>query len=452
MQKRTKVTIGIIGIIFLASAAILQMMFRGDRGVDVRIEETQRRDLLEVVTASGNIRPRRTVNISSDVSARVAELLVDEGQDVVQGQVLLRLEPDQYEAALSRTQASLAQAQAQQTQQEANLLRTQRDLDRLLALRSRDSILVSRQQIDDGHTNLDVSEATLASARHGVSQAQAAVEEATEQVSKTIFIAPMDGRVTRLNVEEGETVIIGTMNNPGSLVLTISDLSVIEVVVQVDETDVPQISLGDSATIRIDAFSNEYFSGQVTEIGNSAINPPSQQSAGQQAAIDFEVVITLDETGTSLRPDLSATADIVTEMRRSVISVPIIAVTVRETESSDLNQLTDRTGPGSGNSSQGENASADEEGVFIVVDGTVTFTPIKLGVAGQEYFEVLAGIDVGDNLVAGPYQMIRQLQDGDLVRNVDDEITGGFQFSIGGGGSGGGGGGSGFRIRIGGSG
>lgn len=452
MQKRTKVTIGIVVIILLASAAILQMMFRGDRGVDVRIEETQRRDLLEVVTASGNIRPRRTVNISSDVSARVAELLVDEGQDVVQGQVLLRLEPDQYEAALSRTQASLAQAQAQQTQQEANLLRTQRDLDRLLALRSRDSILVSRQQIDDGHTNLDVSEATLASARHGVSQAQAAVEEATEQVSKTIFIAPMDGRVTRLNVEEGETVIIGTMNNPGSLVLTISDLSVIEVVVQVDETDVPQISLGDSATIRIDAFSNEYFSGQVTEIGNSAINPPSQQSAGQQAAIDFEVVITLDETGTSLRPDLSATADIVTEMRRSVISVPIIAVTVRETESSDLNQLTDRTGPGSGNSSQGENASADEEGVFIVVDGTVTFAPIKLGVAGQEYFEVLAGIDVGDNLVAGPYQMIRQLQDGDLVRNVDDEITGGFQFSIGGGGSGGGGGGSGFRIRIGGSG
>ena len=454
MKKRTKVIIGITGIILLASAAALQTMFRGDRGVDVRIEVTQRRDLVEVVTASGNIRPRRTVNISSDVSARVAELLVDEGQDVQQGQVLLRLEPDQYEASLSRTQASLAQAQAQQTQQEANLLRTQRDLDRLLALRSRDSILVSRQQIDDARTNLDVSEATLASARHGVSQAQAAVEEAAEQVSKTIFIAPMDGRVTRLNVEEGETVIIGTMNNPGSLVLTISDLSVIEVVVQVDETDVPQISLGDSATIRIDAFSNEYFSGRVTEIGNSAINPPSQQSGGQQAAIDFEVVITLDETGTSLRPDLSATADIVTEMRRSVLSVPIIAVTVRETESSenqsaDLNQLTDRTGPGPGDSSQGEDSSPDEEGVFTVVDGTVTFTPIKLGIAGQEYFEVLAGIDVGDNLVAGPYQMIRQLQDGDLVRNVDDESTGGFQFSIGGGGSGGGG--SGFRIRIGGS-
>ena len=449
MQRRTKVIIGIIGIILLASAAILQTMFRGDRGIDVRIEEVQRRDLVEVVTASGNIRPRRTVNISSDVSARVAELLVDEGQDVVQGQVLLRLEPDQYEAALSRTRASLAQAQAQQTQQEANLLRTQRDLDRLLALRARDSILVSRQQVDDASTNLDVSEATLASARHGVSQAQAAVEEATEQVSKTIFLAPMDGKVTRLNVEEGETVIIGTMNNPGSLVLTISDLSVIEVVVQVDETDVPQISLGDSATIRIDAFSNEYFS----EIGNSAINPPSQQSAGQQAAIDFEVVITLNENSASLRPDLSATADIVTEMRRSVISVPIIAVTVRETESSenqsaDPTQVTGATGPGAGDSSQREDDFPDEEGVFIVVNGTVTFTPIRLGIAGQEYFEILAGVDPGDNLVAGPYQMIRQLQDGDLVRNADDDITGGFQFGIGGGGDGGG---SGFRIRIGGS-
>ena len=166
MQRRTKVIIGIILIILLASAAILQTMFGGDRGINVRIEKTQRRDLVEVVTASGNIRPRRTVNISSDVSARVAALLVDEGQDVVQGPVLLRLEPDQYEASLSRTQASLAQAQAQQTQQEANLLRTQRDLDRLLALRSRDSILVSRQQVDDARTNLDVSEATLASARH----------------------------------------------------------------------------------------------------------------------------------------------------------------------------------------------------------------------------------------------------------------------------------------------
>lgn len=456
MRKQTKVIIGIISVIVFGSTALLQTMFRGDRGVDVRIEETQLRNLVEIVTASGNIRPRRTVNISSDVSARVAELLVDEGQDVVQGQVLLRLEPDQYEAALSRTQASLAQAQAQQTQQEANLLRTQRDLDRLLTLRSRDSILVSRQQIDDARTNLDVSEATLSSARHGVSQAQAAVEEAAEQVSKTIFISPMDGRVTRLNVEEGETVIIGTMNNPGSLVLTISDLSVIEVVVQVDETDVPQISLGDSATIRIDAFSDETFSGQVTEIGNSAINPPSQQSAGQQAAIDFEVVITLDETGASLRPDLSATADIITEMRTSVISVPIIAVTVRETatavnQSIDLDQnpslrarqgSRETAGPGS----NGSNTTLDEEGVFVVVDGIVTFTPIRIGIAGQEYFEVLAGIDAGDILVAGPYQMIRQLEDGDIVNDSNNNDTGGFQFSIGGNGSG-----SGVRIRIGGS-
>jgi HlyD family secretion protein len=247
------------------------------QGIEVRTEVVQPRDLVEIVTASGNIRARRTVDISSDVSARVTELLVDEGEDVTRGQTLLRLEPDQYNAALARSRASLAQAEAQRAQQDANLIRAQRDLDRLLSLRSRDSLLVSRQQIDDTRTTLEVAQATLESAQHGVSQAEAALAEAEDQLSKTIFVAPMDGRVTRLNVEEGETVIIGTMNNAGSLVLTISDLSVMEVVVQVDETDVSLISLDDSASIRIDAFPEREFSGRVTEIGNSAITPPSQQ-------------------------------------------------------------------------------------------------------------------------------------------------------------------------------
>jgi HlyD family secretion protein len=201
---------------------------------------------VETVTASGNIRARRTVEMSSDVSARVAELLIDEGDDVRQGQTLLRLDPEQYQAAAARSRASLAQAQAQRAQQEANLIRAQRDLDRLLSLRTRDSLLVSRQQIDDTRTTLAVAQATLESAEHGVSQAEAALVEAEDQLSKTIFTAPMAGRVTRLNVEVGETVIIGTMNNAGSLVLTISDLSVMEVVVQVDETDVSLIALGDS--------------------------------------------------------------------------------------------------------------------------------------------------------------------------------------------------------------
>ena len=285
-------------------------------------------------------------------------------------------------------------------------------------------MLVSQQQIDDAETALQVAQAQLRSAEFGVSQNQAALDESQDRMSKTIIRAPMDGKITRLNVEQGETVIIGTMNNPGSLILTISDLSVIEVVVQVDETDVPEISLGDSASVRIDAFPDQEFIGRVAEIGNSAIRPPSQQTAGQQAAIDFEVVITLDPSDADLRPDLSATADVVTATRTDVLAVPIIAMTVREMSDSadaggadgqDESRVPDVQPEGS--------APEDQEGVFLVKDGAVSFAPVSIGIAGQEYFEVLAGLAEGDTVVAGPYQRIRQLRDGDAVKPMENDSS-----------------------------
>jgi len=406
MQTRTKIIIGLVGGAVLGGAAFMSARQSNDRRVEVRTEAIEARDLVEIVTASGNIRARRTVDISSDVSARVSELLIDEGDDVVAGQVLLRLEQDQYQAALSRTEAQLAQAEAQASQQQANLLRAERDRNRLLALRARDSILVSRQQLDDSATDVEIQQAMLSSAQYGVSQARAGVDESQDRLSKTVFIAPMAGKVTRLNVEEGETVIIGTMNNPGSLVLTISDLSVIEVVVKVDETDVPAITLMDSASIRIDAFPDREFAGRVTEIGNSAINPPSQAAAGQQAAIDFEVVLTLEASDAPLRPDLSATADVVVERRPNTVAVPIIALTVRDSEADE---------------EHAEGEPADVEGVFLVADGAVSFRPVGVGIAGQEFFEVLSGLSAGDTVVAGPYQRIRQLRDGDLIRVNEDD-------------------------------
>ncbi len=411
MNTRSKILVGVVVVALLGAAAALSVTRSRGQGIEVRTEAIERRDLVEIVTASGNIRARRTVDISSDVSARVAELLVDEGDDVVRGQTLLRLEPDQYRASLSRSEASLAQAEAQRTQQEANLIRTRRDLDRFLALRTRDSLLVSRQQIDDATTSLDVAVATLSSAEHGVAQARAQVDEAQDQLAKTIFVAPIDGKITRLNVEEGETVIIGTMNNPGSLVLTIADLSVIEAVMQVDETDVSAIQLGDSAVVRIDAFADREFAGRVTEIGNSAINPPSGQAAGQQAAIDFEVVVTLDATDALLRPDLSATADIVVESRQQALSVPIIAMTVRE----------DTTWTGEDNGGD-RDAAREIEGVFLARGGRATFTSVTIGIAGQEYFEVLAGLSEGDTVVAGPYQRIRQLIEGDAILATEEDL------------------------------
>ncbi|MDH3270352.1 MAG: efflux RND transporter periplasmic adaptor subunit [Gemmatimonadota bacterium] len=415
METRQKVIIGVVVVAVLGLAATLSVVQGRDRGIEVRTETIERRDLEKIVTASGNIRARRTVDISSDVSARVSQLYIDEGDDVREGQTLLRLEPDQYQAALARAEALLAQAQAQEAQQRANLTQAQRDLDRLLQLRDRDPLLVSRQQIDDAETRVEVQEALLQSTTFGVSQARAGVDENADRLSRTVFTAPMAGKVTRLNVEEGETVIIGTMNNPGSLVLTISDLSVIEVVLQVDETEVSEISLGDSASIRIDAFPNKRFAGRVTEIGNSAINPPTQQSGSQQAAIDFEVVLTLEETTTSLRPDLSATADIIVESREAALAVPIIALTVR-----DRDEVIEE---GGSVAPAADGEVDDVEGVFVVQDGSVEFRPVAVGIAGQEYFEVLSGLEEGDEVVAGPYQRIRQLRNGDAIIVTDDTVT-----------------------------
>lgn len=411
MQRRSKIIVGVLVVAIVGAATAASVARNRNQGVEVRTEVIAERDLVELVTASGNVRARRTVEMSSDVSARVSQLLVQEGDEVLVGQTLLRLEPDQYQAALSRAEAQLAQARSQESQQRANLIQAQRNLDRLVSLRARDSLLVSPQQLDDARTNVDVAEASLESASHGVSQAEAAVAEATDRLSKTVFTAPMAGRVTRLNVEEGETVIIGTMNNPGSLVLTISDLSVMEAVVRVDETDVPRITLGDSASVRIDAFPGRTFTGRVTEIGNSAITPPAQQAGGQQAAIDFEVVLTLDDTDALLRPDLSATADIVVATREDVLAVPIIALTVRGAAEED------------GDPSTGRPVEDDVEGVFLTSEGRVRFTPVEVGITGREHFEVLSGVAAGDTVVAGPYQAIRNLQDDDQIRPMDQPTT-----------------------------
>jgi HlyD family secretion protein len=420
------------GVVVLAGAGTSAwfMFFRQD-GVAVRLEEVEKRDLVARVTASGNVRARRSVDMSSDVSARVAELLVQEGDDVRAGQILLRLDPTQFEAVAARARAGLSQAQAQAAQQEATLLRAERDYERLRSLYERDSVLVSPQQLQDAATNAEVSRSTLEAARHGVEQARASVEEAADRLSKTVFRAPIDGKVTRLQVEEGETVIIGTMNNPGSLILTISDLGVVEVVVQVDETDVPELALGDSAEVTIDAFPGETFTGRVTEIGNSAIRPPTSQAAGQQAAIDFEVVITLDAPPVSLRPDLSATADIVTDTRANALSVPIIALTVRSKADTLPRPKRSffRIGFGGGPQEPPPGATGSErslredeiEGVFTVSDQTVTFVPVEAGIAGDEYFEVLSGLQPGDTVVAGPYTAIRELRTDDRVRRMSEE-------------------------------
>lgn len=416
MTRGQKIAIGILVVGGLTVAGVVSARNANARGAEVRFEEIGTRDLVATVTANGYIRARRAVDISADVSGRIVQLNVDEGDDVAEGEILLRIDPTGPQAALARARAVLSQARAQQSQQQANSLRSQREHDRAQALWARDSTLISRQQVEDAVTNLEVAQSLLESAEFGIEQAVAGVDEAQDRLSKTTIRAPMSGKVTRLNVEAGETAVIGTMNNAGSLLLTISDLSVIEAVMEVDETDVPEIAIGDSTSLELDAFPEATFTGRVTEIGNSAIRPPSQNVQGQSQTIDFEVVITLDNPSDALRPDLSTTAEIVTDVRTNVVAAPIIAVTVRDEEGSRP-QEDEEASEYLGLDSEGI------EGVFLVDNGEARFTPVTVGIAGQDYFEVLSGLTGGETVVAGPYQAVRTLSDGDPIREIggDDE-------------------------------
>jgi HlyD family secretion protein len=409
MTKRMKVILGLFTAVILFGAAGVALANGRDRGVEIRTEAVVLRDLVQTVTASGFIQPKRKVDISADISGRVTELAVEEGQWVNRGDVLLRIDPTSFEANVRRATASVAQARAQAAQSRANFLRAENEVARSERLAPQN--LISPADLEQARTQLMVAEAQFESAEHAVSQAEAGLSEAREQLRKTTIVAPMSGSVTRLNIQQGETAVVGTMNNPGSLLLTIADLSEMEARVRVGETDIPTIKHGDSASIRIDAYPGAVFSGRVTRIANSAVNTPAargQASGSTQQAIDFEVIVALDTPPSELRPDLTATAEIVTATRTQVTAVPIISVTVRDENGK-------RFGSGDAANASGP-AGPEVEGVFVLRDGRPEWTPVELGIVGEWYFEIARGVSKGDVVVAGPYSAVRDLEPGASVR------------------------------------
>lgn len=412
--------VGVIAVLSIVNAA------RSESGVAVRIEDVQKRDLVSMVNASGWIRPNRKVDVQSDIMGRITRMHVKEGQLVKRGDTLLQIDPTQSRAAVERARGALSEAQARAAQTNANYVQAQRNADRMRQLASVDSGLVSRQDLEEAETQELVQKQLYDASQFGVAQARASLNEAIDRLGKTVLQAPMDGTITRLQVEEGETAIVGTMNNSGSLLLTVSDLSVMEAVIRVDETDVPDIELGDTAEIRVDAFPRQTFHGVVTEISHSSVRPPESISAGTGAgggqAVDFEVVIRLENPPSILRPDLSATADVITDRRTNAISIPIIALTVRDRGEVEALPQEDPEASVAAASAAGSN---DVEGVFVVRDGIARFVPVTVGIAGREHFEVVAGLEVGDSVVAGPYEAIRALMDGQAVRRLTESTTNG---------------------------
>ncbi|HJQ09929.1 MAG TPA: efflux RND transporter periplasmic adaptor subunit [Gemmatimonadaceae bacterium] len=414
MKKRTKWTVaGAIGLAVLIIGVTSAMKGR-NKATEVRIEKVQRRDLVASVTASGQVQPHTKVDISADISGRIVRLAVKEGQMVTAGQFLLEIDPSQYRASVERSVAAVASARAQAAQAKPAFLQAQRNYDRLMTLKKANPTLVSDEQIEQLRTQVDVNQAQLEAANHAIDQANASMRDAQSLLSKTTIVAPMSGRVTRLSVEQGETAIQGTFNKDAATMLTISDMSVLETKVKVDETDVSRIKIGDSTVVQLDAFPDTTFVGRVTEISNSSVKAASTGGSGGSAdqAIDYEVTIQLLNAPPETRPDFSATAKIITSIRNNVLSIPIIALTVREDSVKPDTALTlAKRAPTK------QVGKRDVEGVFVVgPTNKVSFRPVRVGIAGERYFEVLTGLKEGENIVGGTYQAIRELKDGANVR------------------------------------
>lgn len=412
MSKKGKVLLGIGGGVLLIGLIVLSASAKGDKGVEVRMDTVGRRDLVAAVTASGKIQPKKKVDISADITGRITDIAVKEGDWVTKGQFLLQIDPTVYEAAVQQAQAALASSQAFAVQAKANRDQAERALNRTKELHTQNPNLVSTEQLEQAQTAYDVAEANVNAADHQVDQSSANVQSAQDNLRKTHLVAPMSGRVTRLAVEVGEVAVPQSFSKDVGLLMTISDLSVIQTLVQVDETDVVRLHLGDSVEVSIDAFPDSTFAGRVTKISDSSVLPAgaSSVSTGQNTqAVDYDVEITLTTPPSNVRPDLSATARIVTDTRKQVLSIPIIALTVRDnkplaTEGHPADTSTTKKG--------------QSEGVFVVTNGKATFRPVKVGIAGDQYFEVLDGLKGGETIVAGPYQAIRDLKDGSPVRGT----------------------------------
>ncbi len=414
MKKSTKYIIAAVVVVGIGAVAYGASQKNKNKATEVRIEAVENRDLIASVTASGQVRPHTKVDLSSDITGKIVKLEVKEGDYVNKGQFLLELDAQQYEAAVQRAEAGLANAKASAAQSSASLTQAQSNYRRQMEIRKSNPNLVSEDQLEQLKTAVDVNTALAEASKHNVEQAEASVKDAKVALGKTKIFAPMSGRVTRLVVQNGETAIMGTLNKDAATLLTISDMTVLETKVKVDETDVSRIALGDSAVIQLDAFPDTTFLGKVVEISNSSVKAAASGTGDQ--AIDYEVTIRLLNPPTDTKPDFSATAKIITDSRKQVLSIPIIALTVRENEAL-ANK--DTAGAPAAKAGAKQIGKKDVEGVFVVgTDNKVTFRPVKVGIAGEKHFEVLSGLKLGDKIVGGTYQAIRELKDGTLVRET----------------------------------
>lgn len=393
LQRRKKPLLIAAVIFIIVVIVFFNMLAQREKAIKVTVEKVKRVNLTSIISASGEVKPKKNVNISAHIPGRIEGIGVVEGQRVKTKDFLLKLESTQYEADADRDRARIQSLKADLIRTNAVLKRDEKYHERQKKLYAEK--LISSEQLESSQAQHEISQAYHDAILFQIKQAEASLASTLDSLQKTVFYSPIDGIITSLRVEEGEIALVGTMNNPGTVLLTIADLSVMEVEVEVDETDVVGVELNQEAEIRVDAFPDTTIKGRVTEIGSSAL----QKVSASQDSKDFKVVITLENPPTNLKPGLSASTDIITARKQSVLAIPISALVIKEQEEgSDQRHET------------------DQEGVYIVKNDRVTFQPVQKGILGELKIEIVSGLEEEQEIVVGPYSALRELKADKLIK------------------------------------
>jgi len=446
MKTWKKIAIGAGAAVVLAAIVGFTVYQSHKNVVTVQTGKAQRMDLAAVVSASGEIKPKTYVNIGANAFGKITKLYVKEGDQVKRGQMLVQLENVQSAADMDAMQASLDAAKTDSVAAEAGLNTSVADLNRAKSDAERSDLDWGRAQglYKDAlisKSDYDMQKATHQAAVAGLAQAQARVAQAKAQkdsadgrieqasanlthaadvLKKTTYQAPFDGVITNLPVREGETVVVGIQNSPGSTLMTLADLSVITAEVKVDETDIVNVQMGQPAQVTIDAIPKKTFKAVVTQIGDNAIVrstgvSTSQQISTSQEAKDFKVVVTLNDPPKDLRPGLSTTAKITTATRTNVLAMPIQALTLRTKQQIDAQNnpagSVHAAAPASATPAKTKKED-DQQGVFVIRNKKAIFVPVTTGITGTTDIEVMDGLKEGDEVITGSYKILRSLKPG----------------------------------------
>ncbi len=410
-NKKKIIIFSLIGLVVVILALVVFLGSKKENVVTVQTEKIGRRTITQMVNASGKIQPEKLVKINAEVSGEITALPVKEGDNVRRGDLLIRIKPDQYQAQVDRAEAGLSSARASLNLQKANLEKAVSEFKRAEELYSKN--LLSEQEFITAKTALSTTKSQNESAQAGVRQAEASLRDARESLAKTAIYAPMNGTVSQLLSELGERVS-GSSFTQGTHIMTVADLSAMEARVDVGENDIVTISIGDTARITIDAFPDRKFNGMVYEIANTAT---SRGLGTQDEVTNFQVKIRVLNKEASLRPGMSMTADIETETKVNVLSVPIQSVTTRAPKEKEKEGEKPKEGD---NPAEGGGLSLNEkpiECIFIVEEGKAKMIPVKRGINDEGYVEILEGATEEAEVISGTYKAInRDLQDGSIVK------------------------------------